>query len=34
MECWAKNGEKSRNLDYKFCATDLEFGDNMADDIS
>jgi hypothetical protein len=33
-ECQVENGEKDRNLDYEFWAADLEFGDNVADDMS
>jgi hypothetical protein len=28
-ECWLENGEKNKNLDYKFWAVDLEFGDDV-----
>jgi hypothetical protein len=30
-ECWAENEEKQLNLDYKFWATDMEFGDDVID---
>jgi hypothetical protein len=28
-ECWLENREKNKNLDYKFWAVDLEFGDDV-----
>jgi hypothetical protein len=33
-ECLAENGEKNIYLIYEFCDADLEFGDDMADDVS
>jgi hypothetical protein len=33
-ECRVENGEKNRNLAYEFWFADLEFRDNVADDMS
>jgi hypothetical protein len=33
-ECRVENGEKNRNLACEFWFADLEFGDNVVDDMS
>jgi hypothetical protein len=33
-ECWVENREKNRNLDYNFRVADLDFENDVTEDVS